>query len=65
MFAGNAAEPLLLLGEWAAARRLIDRALDLDPPDHHRIHLKTLLALHQVWTDDLADADQTLAEFRL
>jgi DNA-binding CsgD family transcriptional regulator len=64
MLAGNAAEPMLPLGEWAAARRLIDRALDLDPPSHHRIHLKTLLALHQVWTDDLAAADQTLAEFR-
>jgi DNA-binding CsgD family transcriptional regulator len=64
MLAGNAAEPLLLLGEWARARRLIDRALDLDPPTPHRIHLKTLLALHQVWTGDLADADQTLAEFR-
>jgi DNA-binding CsgD family transcriptional regulator len=64
MLAGNAAEPMLLLGEWATARRLIDRALDLDPPSHHRIHLKTLLALHQVWTDDLAAADQTLAEFR-
>jgi predicted ATPase/DNA-binding CsgD family transcriptional regulator len=64
MFAGNAAEPMLPLGEWTAARRLIDRALDLDPPSHHRIHLKTLLALHQVWTDDLAAADKTLAEFR-
>jgi DNA-binding NarL/FixJ family response regulator len=64
MLAGNAAEPMLMLGEWTAARRLIDRALALDPPSHHRIHLKTLLALHQVWTDDLAAADQTLAEFR-
>ncbi len=64
MLAGNAAEPLLLLGEWSAARRLIDRALELDPPAHHHIHLKMLQALHQVWTDDLADADQTLAKFR-
>ncbi len=64
MLAGNAAEPLLLLGEWAEARRLIDRALDLDPPSHHRIHLRALLALHQMWTDDLRAADQTLAEFR-
>jgi DNA-binding CsgD family transcriptional regulator/tetratricopeptide (TPR) repeat protein len=64
ILAGNAAEPLLLLGEWDRARRLIDRALDLDPPALHRIHLKTLLALHQVWTDDLAAADRTLAEFR-
>jgi DNA-binding CsgD family transcriptional regulator/tetratricopeptide (TPR) repeat protein len=64
MLAGNAAEPLLLLGDWARARRLIDRALDLDPPANHRIHLKTLLALHQVWTGDLHSADQTLAEFR-
>ena len=64
MLAGNAAEPLLLLGDWSSARRLIDRALELDPPAHHHIHLKMLQALHQVWTDDLADADLTLAEFR-
>jgi DNA-binding NarL/FixJ family response regulator len=64
MLAGNAAEPLLLLGDWLSARRLIDRALKLDPPAHHHIHLKMLQSLHQVWTDDLADADQTLAKFR-
>jgi ATP/maltotriose-dependent transcriptional regulator MalT len=64
MLAGNAAEPLLLLGEWSRARRLIDRALELDPPANHRIHLKMLLALHQVWTGDLSAAEQTLAEYR-
>lgn len=64
MLAGNAAEPLLFLGDWAAARQLIERALELDPPAHHRIHLKTLHALVLVWVDELADADRTLAELR-
>ena len=64
MLAGNAAEPLMFLGDWATARQLIERALELDPPAHHRIHLKVLHALLLVWLDELADADRTLAELR-
>ena len=64
MLAGNAAEPLLALGEWETARRLIDRALELDPPANHRIHNRLLKAWHLVWTDDLDAADRALVEFR-
>ena len=64
MLAGNAAEPLLALGEWEVARRLIDRALELDPPANHRMHNRLLKAWHLVWTDDLDAADRALVEFR-
>ncbi|HEU4490308.1 MAG TPA: AAA family ATPase [Jiangellales bacterium] len=42
--AGNAAEPLLMLGEWDEAGRLVDRALKLDPPAAHAAHLHHLQA---------------------
>jgi len=42
--AGNAAEPLLMLGEWEEAGRLVDRALKLDPPAAHAAHLRHLQA---------------------
>ena len=32
MLAGNAAEPLLALGEWDRASQLVERSLELDPP---------------------------------
>lgn len=64
MLAGNAAEPLLDLGDWARARKLIDRALELDPPAHHRIHLALLRAKMLVWTGELEAADRALVEFR-
>ena len=41
MLAGNTAEPLLALGEWDEAERLITRALELDPPVRHVWHLPT------------------------
>ncbi|HSK26360.1 MAG TPA: AAA family ATPase [Jiangellales bacterium] len=42
--AGNAAEPLLMLGDWSEARRLVDRALTFDPPYVHAMHLHLLQA---------------------
>ncbi len=64
MLAGNAAEPLLALGEWARAERMITRALELDPPGHHFVHLQLLLAWVAVWRGDLERADGLLTEFR-
>ena len=64
MLAGNAAEPLLAIGDWGRARRMIDRALELNPPAHHHVHLRLLLAWVTLWTGDLAGADRILAEFR-
>lgn len=64
MLAGNAAEPLLGLGEWADAIRLIERGLALDPPPQNRLHLRLLKARHLIATGDLDTADRLLAEFR-
>ena len=64
MLAGNAAEPLIALGEWDRADAMIDRALDLDPPAHHHAHLRLLRAWLNVWRGDLDEADAMLIEFR-
>ena len=64
MLAGNAAEPLIALGEWDRAAAMIDRALDLDPPAHHHAHLRLLRAWLNVWRGDLDEADAILIEFR-
>ena len=64
MLAGNAAEPLLALGEWARASAMIERALELDPPAHHHAHLRLLQAWLYVWRGQLDEADAVLAEFR-
>jgi DNA-binding CsgD family transcriptional regulator len=64
MVAGNTAEPLLALGEWDEAERLITRALDLDPPVRHVWHLLTLRAWLSTWRGDLDDAALSLDEAR-
>ena len=64
MLAGNAAEPLLALGQWARASAMIERALELDPPAHHHAHLRLLQAWLHVWRGQLDEADAVLAEFR-
>ncbi len=64
MLAGNAAEPLIALGQWSRAAAMIDRALELDPPPHHRAHLRLLQAWLRIWRGELDEADVILAEFR-
>jgi DNA-binding CsgD family transcriptional regulator/tetratricopeptide (TPR) repeat protein len=64
MLAGNAAEPLLALGQWARASAMIERALELDPPAHHHAHLRLLQAWLYVWRGQLDEADAVLIEFR-
>jgi DNA-binding CsgD family transcriptional regulator len=64
MLAGNAAEPLLALGEWDRAGRMVQRALELDPPEQHHIHLRLLLAWMHVWRGELEEAEAVLSEFR-
>ncbi|MGO1973644.1 MAG: helix-turn-helix transcriptional regulator [Propionibacteriaceae bacterium] len=63
MLAGNAAEPLLALGEWATAEKLITRALELVPPAHHWVHLRVLAARLNAWRDEVDEAEQVLVEF--
>ena len=60
MLAGNAAEPLIALGEWDEAERLVITAIELDPPSRHLWHLMTLHALLHVLRDDLDGARDLL-----
>jgi tetratricopeptide (TPR) repeat protein len=64
MLAGNAAEPLLALGQWGRASAMIERALELDPPPHHHAHLRLLQTWLFVWRGQLDEAEAVLAEFR-
>ena len=64
MLAGNAAEPLLALGEWDRAGQMIERALELDPPAHHYVHLRLVLGWMALWRGDLEHAEAMLNEFR-
>jgi DNA-binding CsgD family transcriptional regulator len=64
MLAGNAASPLLALGDWQAADRLIHRALELDPPVRNVWQLLALQSWLQMWRDDLDGAAQSLQELR-
>ncbi len=64
MLAGNAAEPLLALGEWDRASQMIERALELDPPAHHYVHLRLVLAWMALWRGDIDHTEATLNEFR-
>ncbi|HEU4541902.1 MAG TPA: AAA family ATPase [Jiangellaceae bacterium] len=61
MLAGNAAEPLIALGRWNEAERLITEAIDLDPPPRHMWHLRTLFAQLQLLRGNL-DAARELLE---
>ncbi|HEY5980100.1 MAG TPA: AAA family ATPase [Microlunatus sp.] len=64
MLAGNAAEPLLALGEWDRASQLVERSLELDPPAHHLVHLRLLQCWLRLWTGRLDEAEAILTEFR-
>ena len=64
MLAGNAAEPMLALGEWDRAAAMIERALELDPPPTHRAHLRLLQAWLRTWRGELDEAEVILSEFR-
>jgi ATP/maltotriose-dependent transcriptional regulator MalT len=64
MLAGNAAEPLISLGQWAEAGRLIKDAIDLDPPPRHMWHLLTLYALLKLLKGDLESTRELLGEVR-
>ncbi len=64
MLAGNAAEPLIAVGQWSRAAAMIDRALELEPPPHHMAHLRLLQAWLRVWRGELDEAEVILNEFR-
>jgi DNA-binding CsgD family transcriptional regulator/tetratricopeptide (TPR) repeat protein len=64
MLVGNAAEPLLALGEWSRAEKMIERALELDPPAHQHAQLQLLLARLRLWQGELDQADALLTQYR-
>ena len=63
ILAGNAAEPLVALGEWEEADRLIRRGLNFLPPQRHVVHLRMLKAWLLTFQGDFDGADQLLAEY--
>jgi predicted ATPase/DNA-binding CsgD family transcriptional regulator len=64
MLAGNAAEPLISLGQWSRAYAMTERALELDPPANHVAHLRLLQAWLRIWRGELDEAEVILREFR-
>jgi ATP/maltotriose-dependent transcriptional regulator MalT len=64
MLAGNAAEPLIALGEWNEAERLIINAIELNPPSRHMWHLLTLRAQLHVLRGELDAARDVLDDLR-
>ncbi|WP_170297188.1 helix-turn-helix transcriptional regulator [Georgenia thermotolerans] len=63
MLFGNAAEPMIALGELAAAERMVDRAIELVPPQNYVLHLRILRAWLALWHDRPEEVEQTLADF--
>ncbi len=58
MLAGNAAEPLMALGRWDDAERVIIRALELRPPGRHVWHLSGLRSWLALWRGDVEAASR-------
>lgn len=64
MLTGNAAEPMLALGEWDEAEQLVVRALELEPPDKHYLALLTLRAWLYLQRGQVAEAGLALNEVK-
>ncbi|WP_158602976.1 ATP-binding protein, partial [Jiangella rhizosphaerae] len=64
MLTGNAAEPLLALGRWDKAERLIARGLELDPPGRHVWQLTGLRSWLALWRGDVEAASRSADEVR-
>ena len=62
--AGNAAEPMLALGDWDRAERMIARGLDLVPPPHHERHMIGLRAWLDLWRGDVDAAVAAVERLR-
>ncbi|HLR95754.1 MAG TPA: LuxR C-terminal-related transcriptional regulator, partial [Jiangellaceae bacterium] len=64
MLAGNAAEPLLALGEWDQARDLVDRALATLTRRGRRSQLQMIRAWYDLWTSNVSVAARTVDRLR-
>jgi DNA-binding CsgD family transcriptional regulator len=61
MLLGNIAEPMLALGRWTEAERLIQRGLDLDAPLSYARQFHLLLAELRCWQDRIDESETMLA----
>ncbi|WP_165358443.1 helix-turn-helix transcriptional regulator [Haloactinopolyspora alba] len=59
---GNAVEPLLAVGNWERAERLIRRGLELEAPVNHERHVRTLHGWLLLWRGDVDAAARVLDE---
>ncbi|WP_172885668.1 LuxR family transcriptional regulator [Jiangella sp. DSM 45060] len=64
VLAGNAAEPMLALGDWERAERMIERGLELVPPPNHERHMIGLQAWLVLWRGDVATAAAAVDRLR-
>jgi DNA-binding CsgD family transcriptional regulator len=62
MLAGNAADPLVQLGDWDSAEALVNRALRLDPPQNFLVQMLNIVADLAISRGDLDRADEVLEE---
>lgn len=60
MLLGNIAEPMLALGRWPDAERLIHRGLALDAPLSHARQFNLLLAEIRCWQDRIDESETML-----
>ncbi|RIQ32532.1 LuxR family transcriptional regulator [Jiangella rhizosphaerae] len=64
VLAGNAAEPMLALGDWERAERMIERGLELVPPPNHERHMIGLQAWLGLWRGDVDAAAAAVERLR-
>ncbi|WP_162606202.1 helix-turn-helix transcriptional regulator [Jiangella asiatica] len=64
VLAGNAAEPMMALGDWDRAERMIERGLELVPPPNHERHMIGLQAWLGLWRGDVDAAWAAVEKLR-
>ncbi|TDC48146.1 LuxR family transcriptional regulator [Jiangella ureilytica] len=64
VLAGNAAEPMLALGDWERAERMIERGLELVPPPNHERHMIGLKAWLELWRGEVDAAAAAVERLR-
>ncbi|WP_169738830.1 helix-turn-helix transcriptional regulator [Jiangella gansuensis] len=64
VLAGNAAEPMLALGHWDRADRMIERGLEMVPPANHERHMLGLQAWLALWRGDVEAAAAAVERLR-
>jgi DNA-binding CsgD family transcriptional regulator/tetratricopeptide (TPR) repeat protein len=63
MLIGNAAEPMIALGQLDEAERMVRRALEQAPPPNYVLHLRILTACIAMWRDRTDEVEQVLADY--